>query len=321
MEELPVSTPEAVPMLTMNDPHAPVWEQLGALRNSTLLRQRFPKFADAFGSLHQLIKTVFDYSLDAETSSKADMCVYGLGRLCLEDFTEIVFLAEHNYGYAALKLLRGLYERAVSNEIIAENPGVEARRFVDFFPVADHKFNNRAATFYKNWNENPVVKTARANMGDAYKNKIDGYKYEPCVTCKRSALTSWTELDLNSLARSLGQSTNNAELKKLGKELDHAHFCCATIPNDYIHASIVPIMRRLSRGPEEAAMDPARFALSYAHIVILLALDTQDRHFKLRLDSAIEQCHKDRILAWPVPVPDPTTGEAESPESDVQAEG
>jgi hypothetical protein len=67
---------------------------------------------DCFGTLHSTLVNVFACGVDCgekpKASLKPDLSI-GPGRLCLEDFTEIVFLVEHGYGYAALKLLRGLY--------------------------------------------------------------------------------------------------------------------------------------------------------------------------------------------------------------------
>ena len=113
-----------------------IWEKLDAIHRAEFLAEQFPRFITAFGPLHEAIVKVFACNL-TEDASRVDIVVYGLGRLCLEDFAEILFLAEHDYGYAAIKLLRGLYERVVVNETIVENPEVEAARFFDYFPVDD----------------------------------------------------------------------------------------------------------------------------------------------------------------------------------------
>ena len=56
---------------------------------------------------------------------------FNLGETCRRDFLEIGFLAVNGYGIAAQKLLRGLYERAVTLEYIRQNPE-KAERFVRF---------------------------------------------------------------------------------------------------------------------------------------------------------------------------------------------
>lgn len=68
-------------------------------------------------------------------------------RLACEDFVEIAFLAEHGYGFAALKLLRGIYERAVVGGYIASDPQ-EAQRLHDYIFIDSHKFSNRAGAVY-----------------------------------------------------------------------------------------------------------------------------------------------------------------------------
>jgi hypothetical protein len=52
--------------------------------------------------------------------SEADLAVYSLGRLACEDFFEVMVVAEHGLGIAGLKLMRGLYERAITAEYISK---------------------------------------------------------------------------------------------------------------------------------------------------------------------------------------------------------
>jgi hypothetical protein len=303
----PKITTETLPppeVLNMDGVSETIWSKLHTIERSTALPEQFPRFMACFESLYSVIKQTFACGIDIVVASKADIAVYGLGRLCLEDFTEIVFLVEHDYGYAALKLLRGLYERAVTSEIIVENPAIEAPRFVNYFAVSEQKFTRRAQVVYQNWGDHPAVVETKANMADSYGRLKDGYKYEPCNECGRSPQMAWTHLDLDSLARSLGKATNDPELWALGKNLQEMYLFCATVPNDYIHASIVPILRRLGEEPGQP-FDAAAYALSHAHVLILLALDTQNRYFKLGLDLTLDSCHKDRDVAWPRPVSGP----------------
>lgn len=294
-------------LLNMDGLSRTIWNKLDKLRSSPALSERFPRFMDRFDSLHSAIKQTFDCGIDMGVASKADIAIYGLGRLCLEDFIEIVFLVEHDYGYAALKLLRGLYERAVTNEAIVENPAVEAPRFVNYFAISERKFTRPAMNVYKNWGEDPVVVQTQANMGDSFERLKGDYKYEPCTECGRAPQMAWTHLDLASLAESLGKATDDPELKHLGQQLRDTYLLCAMVPNDYIHASIVPIFRRLSEVPEHL-FDAGAYALSNAHVLILLALDTQNRYFKLNLESTLERLHRDRDIAWPKPVSGPAEG-------------
>jgi hypothetical protein len=64
-----------------------------------------------------------------------DIC-FGLGHTCREDFLEILFLAANGYSNGALKLLRGLYERALTMSYIIKSPA-KADRFMSFVAIQE----------------------------------------------------------------------------------------------------------------------------------------------------------------------------------------
>jgi hypothetical protein len=97
-----------------------------------------------FKRLAGSMEKTFDRNLDDLVDRS--MAVYSTGRLACEDFVEIAFLAEHGYGFAALKLLRGIYERAVVGRHIASDPG-EAERFFNYSIIDMEKFRNRATGY------------------------------------------------------------------------------------------------------------------------------------------------------------------------------
>lgn len=73
------------------------------------------------------------------TSNKpADRVGFYLGRICVEDFREIFLLAGNGHGIGALKILRGVYERAVTAPYILANPD-EADAFLEYDKVHKHK--------------------------------------------------------------------------------------------------------------------------------------------------------------------------------------
>ena len=90
----------------MDKTSGPLWSRLEAFGNSVSLQERHPRFASCYPRLYDAIKRAFACAMDVSnsTDNKADVSIYGLGRLCLEDFTrEIVFLVENDFGYGALK--------------------------------------------------------------------------------------------------------------------------------------------------------------------------------------------------------------------------
>jgi hypothetical protein len=280
-------------LLNMDTTAGPLWSRLEGFAHSASLQRRFPRFVSCYPRLLDAIKQTFACALDVSTSTdnKADVSIYGLGRLCLEDFTEIVFLVENDFDYAALKLLRGLYERVVVTETIIESPVEEATRFFDYYVVDERKWNRRGKTVYANWNEDP------SGLAESYEERKEKFKYEPCATCGKPPQQSWTKHGLDALAGELGNATKDPELQIYGKELRHLYFFCAALTNPRIHASMFSIMQRLS-GKPEGQLAPGNYALCYAHLLLVLAIDAQNRRFALGMDALIEQLHADRATAW-----------------------
>src|SRR5712671_5104755 len=64
----------------------------------------------------------------------ADRVVFYLGRIAADDFNELLLLASNGWGFGALKILRGMYERVVTGAFISKNPS-EARVFANDGPI------------------------------------------------------------------------------------------------------------------------------------------------------------------------------------------
>src|SRR6266496_4234520 len=177
---------------------ATIWDKLHAVHKYTFLAEQFPRFMAAFEPLHIATQTIFNRRIDG--AATPDIIVYYLGRLCLEDFTEILFLSAHDYGYAAIKLLRGLYERSVVNEIIIENPEKQGDRFFNYYAVDAMKFQNRSKNVYQErWTKDyPDLERWFAEV------KND-YKYQKCNTCSQTPQAAWTDHGLDALAGALGK--------------------------------------------------------------------------------------------------------------------
>ena len=97
---------------------------------------RHKLFFDRFPNLKKTLETAFLRELSAP--EPVDKVIFYSGRLCVEDFMEIQLLCGNGYGIGALKLLRGMYERAVTARYLHLNPN-EADAFLDFYWIAQHK--------------------------------------------------------------------------------------------------------------------------------------------------------------------------------------
>jgi hypothetical protein len=95
-----------------------------------------PARIEAIQNLYASAKLVFLRTL--HTDEPADRVGFYLGRICVEEFSEILLLAGNGHGVGALKVLRGMYERAVTSAYILANPD-QAELFLDYDKVNKHK--------------------------------------------------------------------------------------------------------------------------------------------------------------------------------------
>jgi hypothetical protein len=87
--------------------------------------RRNPEFVKRIGNLVNTIKLAFSSLLLREP---LDKILFLLDRLCAEDFSEILLLCGNGYGIGAEKLLRGMYERAVTATYLSQHPEEACRR-------------------------------------------------------------------------------------------------------------------------------------------------------------------------------------------------
>src|SRR5450631_785361 len=99
-------------------------------------QQRNPKFLARFENLKNALNLTFARTVDSD--SPEERVVFVLGRLCVEDFFEIMQLAGNGYGYGALRLLRSLFERAVTMAFLSENP-TQVDAYLNYHAVAKYK--------------------------------------------------------------------------------------------------------------------------------------------------------------------------------------
>jgi hypothetical protein len=98
--------------------------------------KRHPLFFERFPHLRKALNTAF---IRMGTSSEAiDKFVFLYGRLCSEDFFDVLLCCGNGYGAAAQKLVRSLYERAVTLQYLHEHPE-ELNEFLDYHYIQNYK--------------------------------------------------------------------------------------------------------------------------------------------------------------------------------------
>lgn len=66
-----------------------------------------------------------------QTDKPVDRVIFYFGRLCVEDFVEILLLCGNGYGFGATKILRGMFERVITARYLQSNPQF-ADDFLDY---------------------------------------------------------------------------------------------------------------------------------------------------------------------------------------------
>jgi len=212
-----------------------------------------------------------------------DKVVFYLGRLCAEDLMEILLLCGNGYGVGAFKLLRGMYEKAVTAAYLSKNP-MEAELFLDYYHVQLLKSINH---FKEGMSEDDV----RKYFTDAQLKEIQ--QAADSVRHKFPNRMSWSNLSTPAMAKAAGNGY---------KDLYHlAYF----LPTLQLHSTVAAVVERLTLTDDGAMTfkdgsqpEIARQAMITAHNVILLVIDTQNDHFGLKLDDEISQRAADFQEVW-----------------------
>jgi len=182
------------------------WEAFSQ-RNQRFL-ERFPHLKIAFDRI--LVRTISGTTL-------ADKIILFLGRLCLEDFMEIMLLAGNGYGYGALKLVRGLYERAVVTYYLVANPE-KTVKFLDYSHLEKLKGISAWVEAY------PDDPTGSKILGDV-RTRFEEIRRE-------FTTRTWSGLDFVSMAKTTGS---------LGKMLSEAYYH----PLAHAHGTAQAVISRL----------------------------------------------------------------------------
>jgi hypothetical protein len=237
--------------------------------------------------LYSTLEKIFIRKLQPKIS--ADKVVFFLGRLCVEDFNEVFLLCANGYGFGGLKIIRGLYERAVTSGYIAENPS-EAETFLEYHFIHKGKMLHHAREFIdinKRMTKSEIEETERRYA--EYKEKFKEPLCKKCGTYRTKF--SWSELDTASMAQKIG--------------LGNLYFPGYFYPTLQTHATPSSLMARLIMHDEDnASFDEssqrewADTALITAHNIIISVLKIQNIYFTLMLDNEIKDRENDFAAVW-----------------------
>jgi hypothetical protein len=243
-----------------------------------LFLQRFPHISDV---IHEAFTRVI------EEPEPIERFVMLYGRLCVEDFFEIMSCCGNGYGFAALKLLRGLYERAVTLDYLNDHPD-ELDAFVDYGHVSDHKLFRSVTEVFGPSALSAELQDVQEEVERNYERVKESYMVADCVKCGTKRLNiSWTKLTFPAMAR---------QTRILGKLIQSAYY----IPMRHTHSTIASLSERLEFNNGATGFNPdaqrpqADNALHEAHTIVLEVLQIQQKRFKIEgFDLLYDKCVED----------------------------
>jgi hypothetical protein len=246
-------------------------------------QERHRLFLERYHNLADALRTAFIRR--AELEAPIDKFVFEYGRLCCEDFHEVLLLCGNGYGIGALKLLRTLYEHAVTLCYLSEHPE-ELSAFWDYSFVAQHKI---LAPILEAFGEDSVDRKVADEIERRFADVKEQFLVTDCKECGSKRLNhTWSKLDFVAMAK---KTDAIGRLIVLGYllPLRHAHATAASLESrlemlDDGTVSFIPTAQR-----KEADQ-----ALVTAHNVILKVLGVQNTKFAVPgLNDKLQVCMQD----------------------------
>ncbi len=245
--------------------------------------RRHSAFLEQFPNLESALKIAFNR--EGNMAEPADKVVFFSGRLCIEDFMEILLLCGNGYGVGALKILRGMYERAVTARYLHMHPE-EADNFLDFHWVSQRKL---ARAIQATFGENVLAKEKLEEVEAKYNEVRERFTVTDCKKCNTKRLNyTWSKLDFVSMSHGAGS---------IGDLIVPGYY----IPTRQGHSTAGAILSRLKESETGGLefdgtpqRDEADIALITAHALLLNVIDLQKEHFKLTaLEKPLQTCSQD----------------------------
>jgi hypothetical protein len=190
---------------------------------------------------------------------------------------------------AALKLMRGMYERTVTARYLSAHPE-EAENFVDFHLVSRRKLMK---AIDETFGPELLGQEKREEVEKQFQEVKDRFLITECEKCHTTRVNhSWSKLDVVSMAKKAGA---------VGDLILPAYY----MPMKELHSTVDAIFARLDVGKNGLIFDggPQRKraddAMITAHNLILNNLELQKEHFKLTsLEEPLQKCLSDFMDIW-----------------------
>lgn len=259
--------------------------EFGETRESEAFFERNPNFMAMFEQLTEVSNTCFGRKLVPKNRAE-DIC-FRLGHACRKDFLEVVFLAVNGYGSGSSKIVRTLYERAVTLAFIAQNRD-KAERFLRFSVIQEHRLLQSALKVVteEKFDEFVGPPNTANEIRERYKQMKPEFETAICKACGTTRVQTAWDLDVA------------ATVHKLGGLYQGFYLPNYALPNLTIHASLASADSTLREGVEEAHREADLQVLCASHLLILV-MRSQDALFALDLKPKIDACERAVISLRP----------------------
>jgi Family of unknown function (DUF5677) len=253
--------------------------------------QSHQEFLKRFKNIENAIRVAFQRI--HQTTQPLEKTIYFQGRLIVEDFMEVLLLCGNGYGIGAQKLVRGMYERAVTARYLMDHPD-EVENFLDFHRVADYKF---LIAIEQSMGTDVFSPAQAAKIRKDYESVKGQFTVSDCKTCGTFRMNhTWSKVDIVSMAR---------KTKNLWLFILPGYY----MPMREAHSTVGAIFSRID--PESAKNDEglifdgelqrdrAHTTLFTAHVILLDALELQREFFKIEeLIPIMQTCIADYTEIW-----------------------
>jgi hypothetical protein len=159
-------------------------------------------------ALNELIELTGECGAQVRLLSPAHTVIFVLRNVCMEECWEVLLLAGNAYVSGAAKIIRALYERALTICYIAQNPD-KAQRFLDYGAIQEHRTLGPAlALFGEEGLQEKLQPTSVAEIKADYERVKPMFQIANCGQCKdkcthKRLAPSW-DVDLSTMAKRVG---------------------------------------------------------------------------------------------------------------------
>jgi hypothetical protein len=160
-----------------------------------------------------------------------DVC-HRLAITCRYDFLEIIFMAINGHSIGGTKLLRGLYERAVTLAYILKYPE-KVNRFVEYGAINEYKIVAQARKLFSDEEINAAF---RQNSIETVQANYEKYKAAFLRGAGKKVSSSW-DVDFAS------------QVRDLGSPFAEYYLSAYLLPTNHVHATLTSVMLPAERQP------------------------------------------------------------------------